>query len=240
MSSHDYLYGINPVFEAVGAQRRRIHRAFVAEGAAPNPRLRKLMALLADRQTPVERADKRRLFDLCRTTEHQGVVAETEPYPLVAFETLLGEPRLLLLDNVEDPQNVGAILRSAEFFGWPAVLLPVKGVPEIYPSVVKASAGAVEHLRIARDRSANAYLRRLREEQYTVVALDENGRESLSETAARSYDRLALVIGGEHRSVGQFILNAAQHVARIERRGRVQSLNASVAAGLALAAFRVG
>lgn len=238
MPEFEYLYGLNPGFEVLRAGRRTVSKVFLQAGSESSPRIRKLISLLQSRKIACESVSKGRLFELCRSTEHQGVVIQTSPYPYEPFEALLDSPRLLLLDNVEDPQNVGAILRSAEIFGWPAVLLSARGVPGIYPSVVKAAAGATEYLRIAHDHTANAYVRALLEKDFMVVALDENGPEDLLTFQHPPPAKLLLVIGGEHRSVGQFILNAAQHVVRIPQRGQITSLNASVAAGIAL--FQLG
>lgn len=235
--SNDFLYGINPAFEVVRAGRRRLIRAHILPQLKAQPRTKKLLALLAERGVPVAESDRKAIFTLCQSTEHQGIVLEASAYPCVPLDDMLGEKRLLLLDNVEDPQNVGAILRSAEFFGWTSVLLSAKGVPGIYPSVAKASAGACEHLKICRDCSAVAAVKKLRELDWTVVALDNNGREDLTAVAPLPFDRLLLVIGGEHLSVGQFILNQSHHVVAIPRRGQVQSLNASAAAAIALFAF---
>lgn len=233
----EVLYGINPVLEALHAGRRRFGRALMETAAAGAPRMKRLAAAFARAGVPVETADRGRLFQACNTREHQGVVLEAGPYPYVKAEELLGRPRLLLPDNIEDPQNLGAIMRSAEVFGWKGVMVPDKGAPLVYPSVVKASAGATEHLWIARDRHANAYFRLLMEHKYTVVAMDEDGREDFDELAPRLSGPIALVVGGEHRSVGQFILNSAHHVAAIRQRGRIGSLNASVAAGIAMHAL---
>ncbi len=236
--AEEYIYGVNPAGEVLRAGRRRVHKAYLQEGVAA-PRMKKLASLLAA-AAPVERATKQRLGQICRSAEHQGVVLATDPYPYVPFESLLDRPRLLLLDNVEDPQNVGAILRSAEVFGWESVLLSARGVPAVYPSVVKASAGATEHLRIAQDHPANVYVQRLLENRFTVVALDENGKEPVAAIRERPPEKMLLVIGGEHRAVGQFILNQARHIVGIPQRGRVGSLNASVAAGIALYALAGG
>ena len=212
----EYIYGINPAFEVVRARRR------------------KLTELLNETKVPVTVTDKHHLFNLCRTKEHQGVVLEAEPYPYASLEGLQEANRLLLIDNVEDPQNVGAILRSAEIFGWHDVLLANRGVPEIYPSVVKASSGATEYLRIARDHTANEYVKALLPLGFTLVALDAHGKEDLRRLSERNPNKILLVIGGEHRAVGQHILNQAHHIVNIPQQGRITSLNASVAAGIAL------
>jgi 23S rRNA (guanosine2251-2'-O)-methyltransferase len=234
----EYLYGINPAFEVVRAGKRRIYCVYIADTIRNAVRTLKLLELLKKAGVKAEFASKGRLFELCRTTEHQGVVVEAEAYPYVSFAELLEYDRILLLDNIEDPQNVGAILRSAESFGWGNVLLSSRGTAGVYPSVVKASAGASEHLRIARDHAANYYVREAVKNNFTVAALDGSGKTALNELEIPPEERVMLVIGGEHRGVGQLILNTARYVVRIPLRGKISSLNASVAAGVALYLIR--
>jgi len=155
-------------------------------------------------------------------------------YPYASRQQLLGRQRLLLPDNIEDPQNLGAILRSAEVFGFDGVFLPRRGVPAVLPSVVKASAGATEHLNIAKDGSANQYVRDALADGYSVVVLDRAGTTRIEELRQHDLGKLLLVIGGENRGVGQYVLNSATHVVSIEQKGKLNSLNASVAAGIAM------
>ena len=230
----EYLYGINPAFEVVRAGRRKVYCVYIAETTRAAGRTIKLLELLKKAGVKAEFANKRRLFDLCRTTEHQGVVVEAESYPYASFAELLDQKRLLLLDNIEDPQNIGAILRSAEVFGWRHVLLSNRGTPEVYASVVKAGAGATEYLQVARDHSANYYVREAIRNDFTIVALDSAGKTALDELALESGARTMLVVGGEHSGVGQLILNTAHYVVKIPISGKISSLNASVAAGIAM------
>lgn len=233
----EYIYGINPAFEVARAGRRKIHRAYLAETAAKTARASKLAGLFKQADYPVETVSKGRLFELCRTTEHQGVALAVDAYPYASFQQLLKHDRLLLLDNIEDPQNVGAILRSAEIFGWNHVLLSSRGTAGVYPSVVKASAGASEYLRIANDHAANHYVRAAIAEGFAVVALDGGGKTTINDLKLSAGSKWMLVIGGEHRGVGQFILNEADYVVRIPTRGHISSLNASVAAGIVFFRF---
>jgi 23S rRNA (guanosine2251-2'-O)-methyltransferase len=233
----EHVYGINPAFEIIRANRRRIYRAYLAETMRKDGRAGKLLELLKKAGIKTEFTNKGRLFDLCRTTEHQGVVIETEGYPYSSFAESLNQDRLLLLDNIEDPQNAGAILRSAESFGWRNVLLSSRGTPEIYPSVVKAGAGATEHLQIARDHAANYYVREAMKNDFTVVALDSAGKTAIGDLRLQPGSRVMLVVGGEHSGVGQLILNTAHYVVRIPISGKINSLNASVAAGIAMHAL---
>ncbi len=233
----EYLYGINVVFEAIRAGRRKVHRAMLSKSSQNNPRLKKLAHLLEERSIPLSWEEKGRLIDLCDSRDHQGAMLETDPYPYCPFDVIMTHDRLVLLDNIEDPHNTGAILRTAEVLGYPAILLPSRGSPQIYPSVVRVSAGASEHLHICRDRSANQYVRCAIELGHRVIALDQQGGISLDQVCAEKPERFILVIGGENKGVGQFVLNLAHITARIEQRGRISSLNASVAAAIALHAL---
>jgi len=214
-----------------------VYSAHLNEGMRNNARVKKLLGVLERHSIEIEWTDKGRLMQLSGSRDHQGVVLKTSLYPYANFDELLGVPRMLMLDNVEDPHNVGAILRSAEVFGFTSVCLPKKGVPEIYPSVVKVSAGATEFMKICRSDSANSYARKAAEAGYRIAALDMAGKSSLDTVSTDKPENLLLVIGGEDRSVGQYILNMADDVVGIAQRGRVNSLNASVAAGIAMFAL---
>ena len=236
-ASREHVYGLNPCFEVLRARRRAVYRAFLNRDAPNNARLKKLADLLEKAEVEIDWVDKGRLLDLSGSRENQGAVLKTATYPYADFEEMLGRPRLLLLDNVEDPHNVGAILRCAEVFGFHDVLLPLKGTPDVYPSVLKVSAGAAEFLNIAKQASSTKYAQAAIEHGYTILALDAKGTISLKEAAGLGLSQFLLVIGGEDRSVGQFILNHADHVISIPQHGRVNSLNASVAAGIAMHAL---
>jgi len=236
-SRWEYVYGINPAFEVLRGGRRTVYQAFLNENASDNPRLRKLAKFIESRQIPLEWVSKQRIFELSESKDHQGAVMKTDPYPYVAAESLYDRERLLLLDNTEDPHNTGAIIRCADVFGYHAILAPEKGVPDVYPSVVKVSAGATEHLDIAREGSANQHMKRARETGHVVVALDAAGKTDLRDLAPKLPARHLLVIGGEAKAVSQFILNSADYIASIPQSGKINSLNASVAAGIAMYAL---
>lgn len=237
MSKTEVIYGINPVGELISSGRRKMSRFWLCKGTEKNPRLQRLAAALERRDIPSEWVDKGRLIHIANTRDHQGIAVECEAYPYVQFDAIADESRLLLLDNIEDPHNMGAILRSAEIFGFKNILLPMRGVPEIYPSVVKVSAGATEYLQITRSANANQYIKRLQQRNCRIVALDGGGKTPMEELSTDWEGPLCLVIGGENKSVGQFILNTAEYVVRISQQGKINSLNASVAAGVAMHAF---
>lgn len=190
------------------------------------------------RGVPVRRVSKQELFNRCQTRQHQGVVLHASAYPYAELDDeVFRRPRLLLLDNIEDPRNAGAILRSADIFGFDTVLFPLRGGSQVYPSVVKTSAGASEHLRIVRAANSNRYVLRAREAGYRIIALDMKGQTPIGEAPVQDGRPLLLVIGGEDKRIGQFILNEADQVLRIPQQGHVTSLNASVAAAIALFHF---
>lgn len=233
----EYIYGLNPAFEVLRANRRQILSVMLNEATRENKRLLKLADFATRKEIPVEWVNKQRLFDFAETREHQGVVLKTSHYPYADLEPLLEKQRLLLIDNVEDPHNIGAIIRSADCFGFDGVLLPHRGSPEVYPSVVKVSAGACEHLHIVRDRSSVQYFQKAKEAGFRSVALDAAGTTDLRELNL-SGAKVLLVIGGEAKAVGQYILNETDYIVSIEQHGRINSLNASVAAGIAMFALR--
>jgi len=237
-STTEVLYGVHPVQEALRAGRRSCHQVWLDE-RAPADRFDAIRTLAEERGINVRTSTKQRLFDLCGTRQHQGMVMEASTYPYAPLtDEIFTRPRLLLLDNIEDPRNGGAILRSAHLFGFTTLLLPMKGGAGIYPSVVKTSAGASEHVDVIREANSNRYFQRARKAGYRTVVLDMQGRDGLKSVPVDSPEPLFLVLGGEDKRVGQFILNEADVVARIPQQdSSINSLNASVAAGIALFHF---
>ena len=196
--------------------------------------MKKLIKVLDSKNVAIQYVDKGRVLQLSGSKDCQGVVLKTSTYPYASFDDMLGSERLLMLDNVEDPHNVGAILRTAEIFGFRSVLLPNKGTPDVYPSVVKVSAGATEFMDIAKETSSIGYTKKALEAGYKIVVLDARGKVDVSDLRSDSFDKLLLVIGGEDRPVGQYVVNNADCIARINQKGRINSLNASVAASIAM------
>ena len=230
----EYLYGINPVSEAITAGRRKIHHIFCAQGTEANPRMRKLVSDAKYRGIQVSWESRAKISELAGSRENQGVTAECDPFPYTPFAELAGASRMVLLDNIDNPHNIGAIMRTAEVLGWECVLLPRRGAALVLPSVAKTAAGACEYLKISVNCSANQYVKIAKENGYHVVALDGAGKSSLEAVRDAAHQRLLLVVGGEDSGVGQFIKMTADDVCALEQRGRVNSLNASVAAALAM------
>lgn len=236
-SGEDHLYGLHPVTESLRANRRSF-RELLLDEKAPADRFRQIRSLAESLGVRVHEGSKHDLFEACGSRQHQGVVLSAGGFPYAPItDDLFEQPRLLLLDNLEDPRNTGAILRSADLFGFHTVLLPKKGGAGVYPSVVKTSAGACEHLTVVREGNSTTYFKRAAAAGYRTVALDAGGSTPLSEVEADDSRPLFLILGGEDKRIGQYLLNSADIVAGIPQQGHINSLNASVAAGIALFHF---
>jgi len=233
--AQNFVYGINSAFEAIRAGKRNITTAMISASSLKNPRIKKLITVLDKNDIPYTTEEKGRLIDSCGSHDHQGVVLFCSPFKYSNIEDVLTHNRVILLNNVEDPQNVGAVLRSAEVFGFKGVLLPEKGTPEVYPSVVKVSAGATEYLDVCRHGGVTSYLSKAKDEGYTIVSLDGKGDKSFEDVTAEAPEKVLLILGGENKGVGQFVLNSSDFVVGIDQKGKINSLNASVAAGIAMA-----
>lgn len=231
------LYGIHSVLEALRARKRLAIELQIDENASRD-RFQAIIRAANEVGVRIHSCNKHDLFESCGSKQNQGVVLITTSYPYSPLsDEIFKRPRLLLLDNIEDPRNAGAILRSAHLFGFHTILLPLKGGAGIYPSVVRTSAGASEHLDIVQAANSTKYFQRARKAGYRTVALDAQGSNTLAEIPPKDDRPIMLVLGGEDKRVGQFILNESEIVARIPQQGQINSLNASVAAGIALYHF---
>jgi len=240
----EVLYGVHPVEEALKAGRRRFDHVLVAR-ERQDDRLERLVALCRQSGVRVRQEARDQLTLLAQTPAHQGVVAMVRPLEFLAIEDLF-EPatgksdaaRLLLaLDGVEDPQNLGALLRVADGAGVDGVVLTERRSAPLSPVAVKASAGAAEHLRIARVVNLVRALEELKKQNLWIIGLDERGQTD--------YDRFDLtgdcviVLGREGAGLHDLVRRTCDHLLRIPMAGGVSSLNVSAAGAVVLyEAFR--
>ncbi len=242
----EILYGVHPVEEALKAGRRRFDHVIVAR-ERQDTRLEKLVAECRQAGIRVRQEPREQLTQIAGTASHQGVVAVVRPQEFLTIEDLFlppdaasasQAPRLLLaLDGVEDPQNLGALLRVADGAGVDGVILTERRSAPLSPVAVKASAGATEHLRIARVVNLVRALEELKSKNIWVIGLDERG--------ASDYDRFdftgdcVLVLGREGAGLHDLVRRTCDHLLRIPMAGGVSSLNVSAAGAVVLyEAFR--
>lgn len=233
----EWVYGRNPIFEVLRARRRQPFRLMVAEGVQHKGRLAEILQLGSTRRIPVEQVPRSRLDAIAR--DHQGIALETSGYPYSSLPDILdaanrrGEPPfVLLLDTLQDPQNLGTMLRTAEIVGVHGVLLPLRRTVRVTPAVVSASSGASEHLLIAQANLSQA-IEKLKETGVWVIGLEES-------PAAKSLDELdlsgplALVVGNEGEGMRTLVRSACDLLLRLPMRGQIDSYNAATAGSIAL------
>ncbi|HET9193647.1 MAG TPA: 23S rRNA (guanosine(2251)-2'-O)-methyltransferase RlmB [Vicinamibacterales bacterium] len=227
------VYGINPVLEALRAGRVTAVRV----GQRSGGRIQELLALAAERGIRVQRVDSQLLERLARGGVHQGVVADVDDASAdYSVEELVrgaaGPPLIVVLDGVEDPHNVGAILRTADAAGADGVVMQNRRSAALGGAAAKASAGAVAHVRIAQVVNIARALDELKESGVWTVGLADD--------ATTNYDEIdfltpsAIVVGAEGSGLRRLVREKCDFTARIPMRGHVSSLNVSVAAGIVL------
>jgi 23S rRNA (guanosine2251-2'-O)-methyltransferase len=234
----ELIYSRNAVYETLRAKRRDIFKVQIAEGAQEKGHLKEILDLAKQRRISIERVPRARLDKIHQN--HQGVVAEISGYPYSDVVDILEEARnkneapfVLLLDSLQDPQNFGTLLRTAEAIGLHGVVIPLAHTVEVTPAVVNASSGASEHLRIARSNMSQV-IDTLKEENIWVVGLDQNGETIGEKTQRHLTGAVALVVGSEGEGIRQLIRSKCDIVLKLPMRGEVESLNAAVAGSVAL------
>jgi 23S rRNA (guanosine2251-2'-O)-methyltransferase len=233
----DYIWGRFPVLEALRS-RRRVHRIIVAQG----PRDAALTQVLDQARrvgVTVETASRRRLDELSRGGNHQGVMAVTAPRQYAEVDDILaraeaqGEPALVLvLDAIQDVQNLGSLIRTAEVVGAHGVVIPEHRAAGLTPAVDKTSAGAVEFLPVARVTNVTRTLEDLKRRGLWCIGLD--GEAETQFDKANLTGPIALVVGNEGKGISRLVREHCDLLVRLPMRGHVASLNAAVAGSIAL------
>jgi 23S rRNA (guanosine2251-2'-O)-methyltransferase len=221
------IYGIRPVIEALRSGRRKVFEVLDAAGDE------KVAKTASARGVDVKRVSRQRVEELARGGVHQGVVARVEPYPYSGLEEILSapEPLILVLDGVTDPRNLGAVLRAADGAGASGVVIPKDRAVGVTAAAVKASAGASEHVRVARETNLRRATGRMKEAGLWVYAAEVGGTPYTELDLAGP---VALVLGSEGRGVRQMVREACDGEVSIPMLGAVQSLNVSVASAVLL------
>lgn len=224
------IAGIHPVREALRAGRT-LERVLIARGTA-GARIQEIVEACRAAQVPVRFEPREHLDRTAAGTAHQGVVAVGAASRYATLESIAGAELVVVLDGVEDPHNLGAIVRTANAAGAGAVLVPERRAAGLTEAVAKAAAGALEYVPVVRIGNVGQALEKLKRDGYWIYGLDERGEQS--------YDRVeyhrptAIVLGSEGHGVHQNVRAHCDVLVRIPMAGRIASLNVSVAAGVVL------
>jgi 23S rRNA (guanosine2251-2'-O)-methyltransferase len=233
------LYGRNAVHEALRAGRRRFFRLALVDTVRTTDVISDILSLAATADVPVERV-QRRDMDWLGEANHQGVILEASEYPYASIDQILTlaqerdePPLLLLLDLIQDPQNLGGLIRTAEAVGVHGVVIQSRRAAGVTPAVVHTSAGAVEHVRVAQETNLSEVITRLKDRQVWVAGLE-------AVRGGQWYDQadltgpLALVVGSEGKGLRRLVQERCDFLIELPMLGKVASLNASVAGSIVL------
>lgn len=226
----NFVFGFHAVQEAL--QESRGNKLFLLESAGGN-KIDELKKLAQERAVPVKWVPKQKLDLLSNKGVHQGCVLAITPYVYLSLEELLQkskkEPFFLILDELEDPHNLGAIIRTADAAGVDGIIIPKHRASGITSVVVKASTGAIEHVAIARVTNLTQAVQKLKEKNFWIFGTAMHGTSYRQWNAAGA---IALIIGNEGRGMNQRLKKEVDEMLTIPMVGHVQSLNASVASGI--------
>ena len=226
------IYGKNPVIEAIRAKKAL--KVFVTNSFSDQ----KILNLIKENHLNVSYISPNEMDKMCNGV-HQGIAAELKPYQTVSLEEIIYKAKnkdkkiIVMLDGIEDPHNLGAILRSADVFEASGIILPKHNSVSLNATVAKTSAGAINYVPVAVVNNLNQAISKLKEEGYWIVSTDGGAEISYS---SLKYDfPVVVVVGSEGRGVSSLVLKNSDYIVKIPQFGHVNSLNASVAAGILLA-----
>ena len=234
----EIIYGRNAVYETLRAARRQFFGLQLAETVKEAGRVHQILELAASRRVPVTRTPRLKLP--AADVNHQGVALEVSGYVYCDLVDILDRARskgeqafVLMLDSLQDPQNFGSLLRTAEVVGVHGVIIPLARTVEVTPAVVNASAGASEHLLVAPSNLARAAAA-LKHENLWIVGLDERGEALGAGTNRHLRGALALVVGSEGEGLHDLTRRNCDILLQRPMQGNIASLNAAVAGSVAL------
>jgi 23S rRNA (guanosine2251-2'-O)-methyltransferase len=234
----EFIYSRNAVYETLRAKRRDVFKIELADNVQVKGRIAEITALASQRKIPIVKAKRAQLDKIHEN--NQGIVAEVSQYPYNDIVDILDhaktqneQPFILLLDTLNDPQNFGTLIRTAEAVGVHGIVIPLAHTVEVTPAVVNASSGASEHVRIARSNLAQV-IGTLKEENVWVVGLDLNGEMIGEKTKRHLTGATAVVVGSEGDGIRQLTRAKCDIILQLPMRGQIESLNAAVAGSVAL------
>ena len=229
----NFIYGKNPVIEAINA--KKAIKVFLVSNFSDQ----KILSLIKNNKVPISYIAPNEMDKMSNNGVHQGIGAELKPYQTVSLEEIIYKAKkkdkkiIVMLDGIEDPHNLGAILRSADVFEASGIILPKHNSVSLNATVAKTSAGAINYVPVAIVNNLNQAIATLKQEGYWIVSTD--GSATISYSSIKYDFPVVVVIGSEGKGVSSLVLKNSDYIVKIPQFGHVNSLNASVAAGILLA-----
>jgi 23S rRNA (guanosine2251-2'-O)-methyltransferase len=234
----EILYGFHSVYEALRASRRKFQEIYIVE-QKKSGRIQQIVLAAAQKNLPISKVSSATLQTIAGNVSHQGIAAKVAPYPLANIDDLVdsalsGGNRafILLLDNVVDPHNLGAILRTAACVGVDGVIIPKDRAAFPTPAVSKISSGALEYIRLAQVNNMVRIVQMLKDRGVWIVGLDQNAADSIFTTDLTG--AMGLIVGGEEKGIRPLVKKNCDRLISIPQMGQVSSLNASVAGAIVM------
>ena len=233
----ELVYGRNSVIELLESERT-VNKVFVLKGEKHGS-IRKIIEMAKRKGLVVSEVNKAKLDELTDNKNHQGVAAFTTPYNYVDVDDILArakerneKPLIVIAERIEDPHNLGAMIRSSECMGVHGIIIPKRRAVGITETVAKVSAGAIEHMLVSRVNNINDTIEYLKEKGVWIIGTDASGRDNIDKVDLK--DSVAIVIGSEGEGRSRLTRERCDILARIPMKGKVTSLNASVSCGMIL------
>ncbi len=231
----DLIEGRNSVSEALKSDRT-IEYLLIAKGNVEGS-IKKIIQVAKDKKIVIKEVEKRKLDSMSETGSHQGVMAVVTPFKYSEIDDIIEyakkkeeDPFIVILDELEDPHNLGSIVRTAELCGVHGIIIPKRRNVGVTPTVYKSSAGAVEHMKIAKVTNINVAIDKLKDQGLWVYGADINGEDYSYNTNFSG--PCAIIIGSEGRGISTLTLKKCDKLVKIPMVGKINSLNASVAGGI--------
>jgi 23S rRNA (guanosine2251-2'-O)-methyltransferase len=237
----EFIYGHWAVHESLKARRRKVEHLLLAERTDErDKKVAEVLELARVQGVPTQRVQRRILDDLSNNGNHQGIALRVSEYPYVEVDGLLrvaqqrGErPFLLLLDHLEDPQNIGTLMRVADAVGVHGIIIPERRSASITPAVVRASSGAVEHLHIAQVVNLVQTMKKLKEQDIWLVGMDTGDNVPFFDPVQLNM-AIGIVMGSEGKGISKLVRETCDLLMKLPMRGHVESLNVATAGAVAL------
>lgn len=232
----DIIIGRNAVIEALKNDNRTIETLYISNNKLEGS-INTIVGMAKEKKIIIKEVDKRKLDSMCDGETHQGVIAKITPFKYSEVSDILdlakerGEaPFIVILDEVEDPHNLGSIARTAELFGVHGIIIPKRRSASVTATVYKSSVGAIEHVKVAKVTNLNATIDSLKEQGIWVYGADIRAEEYSYEVDYSG--PCALIIGNEGRGISKLTVQKCDKLIKIPMVGKINSLNASVAGGI--------